>query len=230
MTELHELTGISQNNLSLMANGKSNGIQYNTLDKILLATNTTIDELLEQTGELYSLYVQREEEVNYEESSIFTYKIIGRKTSNEEFTFKFHFRVKHYSMGHRTVVHICYDKHEPGNNYDELFMKNLLQRRDSSTLEPLAYLVAYDLVHYLQIEGLSLNSLILFTWYGFVLGKDEEIHKIHLAPRDPNIVLEFNENCFDVLPNVKYLEDLPNIENVEYDFEIGKCSIDIYFT
>lgn len=229
MTELHELTGISQNALSLLANGKSNGIQFNTLDKILVATNATIDELLEHSGELYTLFVQRETKNEYEKSNFFTYKIISRKSSNEEFYWEFDFCVTHYSMNNRTVIHISYDKNKPGNQYDELFVKNIIQRKDSSILVPLSYLVAYELIHHLQIEGLSLNSLILFTWYGFVLGEDEEIYKIHLAPRDPNLVLGFNENCFDVLPNVKYLENLSNIEQVKNDSKLGYCELDMYF-
>jgi hypothetical protein len=40
---------------------KSNGIQFNTLDKILEATNSSIDELLQHMGELYTLFVEREE-------------------------------------------------------------------------------------------------------------------------------------------------------------------------
>jgi DNA-binding Xre family transcriptional regulator len=61
MTELHEITGISQNALSLISNGKSNGIQFNTLDKILEATNSKIEELIEHGGELYSLFIKSED-------------------------------------------------------------------------------------------------------------------------------------------------------------------------
>ncbi|WP_375755270.1 helix-turn-helix domain-containing protein [Priestia endophytica] len=61
MTELHEITGISQNALSPIANGKSNGIQFNTLDKILEATNSKIEELIERGEELYSLFIRSED-------------------------------------------------------------------------------------------------------------------------------------------------------------------------
>lgn len=61
MTELHEITGISQNALSLISNGKSNGIQFNTLDKILEATNSKIEELIEHDEELYSLFIRLED-------------------------------------------------------------------------------------------------------------------------------------------------------------------------
>lgn len=107
-------------------------------------------------------------------------------------------------------------------------MKNVFHQRDSKVLVPFSYLVAYDLINHLQIEGLNLNSLVLFTWYGFVLFEDEEVYKIPLAPRDDNVELEFNENHFDVLPNVRYLKSLPNIEDVRCKPQFGYCEIDIY--
>lgn len=60
ITELHEITGISQNTLSPISNCKSNGIQFNTLDKILEATNSKIEELIEHDEELYSLFIRLE--------------------------------------------------------------------------------------------------------------------------------------------------------------------------
>ncbi|WP_420851533.1 helix-turn-helix domain-containing protein [Priestia filamentosa] len=60
MTELYEITEISQNALILISNGKSNGIQFNTLDKILEATNSKIEELIEYGEELYSLFIRLE--------------------------------------------------------------------------------------------------------------------------------------------------------------------------
>ncbi|MFY0761026.1 helix-turn-helix transcriptional regulator [Metabacillus dongyingensis] len=226
MTELHEKTGVSQNALSLMANGKSNGIQFNTLDKILKATNASLDEVLEHTGELYTLFVEREEK-NKKSDSI-NYKITARNPNNEEVSWKFTFYVTHYIQNTRHIIQISYSSYELDSKYDELFMKNVFQQRDSKVLVPFSYLVAYDLINHIQIEGLNLNSLVLFTWYGFVLFEDEEVYKIPLAPRDDNVELEFNENYFDVLPNVRYLESLPNIEAVRCKPQIGYCEIDIY--
>lgn len=46
MTDIHNKTGISKNTLSLMANGKSKGIQFETLDKLLEFLSVDISELL----------------------------------------------------------------------------------------------------------------------------------------------------------------------------------------
>lgn len=232
MTELHELTGITQNTLSLMANGKSNGIQFNTLDKILKATNSNINDLLEQTGELYELFVQREEEKLKEDDLLyFTYRLIARKNQNDESNIKIHFFLKHYSIDNRKFVHIVYDKHELLDSFDELLIDNIFHPTDESDiLVPLSYLFAFDMIHHIQLESLSLNSLILFTWDGFVPLDYQEIYILRLTSRDPIVSLDFNEKCFDVLPDVNYLERFYNIESVKRDFKTGKYSIEMYFS
>lgn len=240
MTELHELTGISLNALSLMANGKSNGIQFNTLDKILDATNANIDELIEQTGELYTLFVERQyekDEIKEEGIKYFPYKIIARKSTGEEFFGFFNFCVKHYALDSNTVIHISFsdfsqEKREDINND---YVYNIFVKEDSSVKRPLSYIIAYDLLAHLQtekfIEKLKLDSLVLFTWWlGNIKEQDEGTYKINLAEPDIDAAHIFDEIKFDVLPNVKNLESLSNIESVRYDPALGYCEIDIYFT
>lgn len=49
ISELNEATGISRNSLSLLINGKSRGIQFETLEKIVSALNINIGDLFEKT-------------------------------------------------------------------------------------------------------------------------------------------------------------------------------------
>lgn len=46
MSELSKVTGISRTSLSQLATGKSRGIQFNTLEKIVLATKCSISDLI----------------------------------------------------------------------------------------------------------------------------------------------------------------------------------------
>lgn len=50
MTELHEITGISKNTLSLLSRGESQGIQFRTLDKICETLGCSPGELLQHTN------------------------------------------------------------------------------------------------------------------------------------------------------------------------------------
>lgn len=45
ITKLHSETGISRNSLTLLANGKSQGVQFETLEKIAIALNVEISDL-----------------------------------------------------------------------------------------------------------------------------------------------------------------------------------------
>ncbi|SCT27412.1 helix-turn-helix domain-containing protein [Staphylococcus caeli] len=49
ISKLNELTGISRNSLSLLLNGKSRGIQFDTLEKIVNALNVNIEDLFSQS-------------------------------------------------------------------------------------------------------------------------------------------------------------------------------------
>jgi|SRR5699024_10861033 len=48
--EIHEKTGISRNTLSMMANDKTNGIQFDTLASLLEVLDCTVSELIEYTN------------------------------------------------------------------------------------------------------------------------------------------------------------------------------------
>lgn len=47
LTELHELTGISKNTLSLIANNQSKGIQFETMEKLILKLGVSFDQFFE---------------------------------------------------------------------------------------------------------------------------------------------------------------------------------------
>ena len=63
ISQLNEMTGISRNSLSLLINGKSQGVQFETIEKITRALNIGIEELFEKSfndikivfGNLYNI-------------------------------------------------------------------------------------------------------------------------------------------------------------------------------
>lgn len=62
ISQLNEMTGISRNSLSLLINGKSQGVQFETLEKITRSLNIEVGDLFErsfnelkiETGKLYT--------------------------------------------------------------------------------------------------------------------------------------------------------------------------------
>lgn len=59
LTQLHKETGISQNALSLLANGKSKGFQFSTLEGILRALDADVSDLVKCKKEEHETIEQR---------------------------------------------------------------------------------------------------------------------------------------------------------------------------
>lgn len=64
LTQLHSQTGISRNSLSLLANGKSQGVQFDTLEKIINALDVGIEDLFELTFNYLSIEIIESEILN----------------------------------------------------------------------------------------------------------------------------------------------------------------------
>lgn len=63
ISDLHQQTGISRNSLSLLINGKSQGIQFDTLERIIDALNVGVGELLEKTFDSLTINIVSSEVV-----------------------------------------------------------------------------------------------------------------------------------------------------------------------
>lgn len=62
-TEIHDETGISRNTLSSLKNGKSQGIQFDTLDKICKSLNCSISELIKLVPDDYVVTMTKKKHV-----------------------------------------------------------------------------------------------------------------------------------------------------------------------
>lgn len=63
ISQLNEMTGISRNSLSLLINGKSKGIQFDTIDKISKALNAKIEDLFIKSFDNISIEIDRKERI-----------------------------------------------------------------------------------------------------------------------------------------------------------------------
>ncbi|MDW4086686.1 helix-turn-helix transcriptional regulator [Staphylococcus saprophyticus] len=58
ISQLNEMTGISRNSLSLLINGKSQGIQFETMEKITKALNINIEDLFDDSFDYIAIDVR----------------------------------------------------------------------------------------------------------------------------------------------------------------------------
>lgn len=82
ISELNEETGISRNSLSLLINGKSQGIQFDTLEKIANALKINVSELFEQTFDFFSVKIDKKMTLNI--AKINDLKVKSQPTKQKE--------------------------------------------------------------------------------------------------------------------------------------------------
>lgn len=174
VTELHERTGISKNTISLMVNNKSKGIQYDTLNKILKATNVNLSDLLEEVTDTYCMFVKGVNNdytpLNNHESRTFHYQIwVDLENGEEELVYDFSFTVLFFKVQDRTnrsYLHISFDDYNPQNTNLELANK-FNPNMNKTALNVMAYLIVTDLLWNMDFPYEEVPSLAYFNWYGF---------------------------------------------------------------
>lgn len=226
MTQLHKETGISQNALSLLANGKSNGIQFNTLEKILSATGTKIEDLLEHIGEPFILSVELQGKKERKNCKHHKYKIIATDAEGIEYSAEISFQISRQDkMNGREFVLISYKESHLGFPY-KLLNDLLFVIHDNEFLKIVSYLVAIDLFYQVEIKDLSLSSLILFSWFGFLPSNDGEL-AFTLPLISPN--KEEQPVELDIsIPDITNLMQLKLVDNVIYNTELKKHQVSIF--
>lgn len=93
LTEIHQATGISKNTLSLIANGSSKGIQFDTLDKLLSFLNVDLSTLIEYKNDFS--YDLGEFSIDYKNQQIRTALILNYKTIKGQDFFPLLVRFEH---------------------------------------------------------------------------------------------------------------------------------------
>lgn len=93
LTEIHQATGISKNTLSIIANGTSKGIQFDTLDKLLSFLNVGVSELIEHQND-YS-YDLSEFVIDFETKVIETSILMNYKDVNGSYSLPFKASFQH---------------------------------------------------------------------------------------------------------------------------------------
>lgn len=83
ISDLNKKTGISRNSLSLLINGKSRGIQFETLEKIIGALNVEIGDLFEKTFDKLEIVLHNKTKIHYNMNNSFAHK--RERLSNKKY-------------------------------------------------------------------------------------------------------------------------------------------------
>lgn len=91
MTQLHQITGMPLNTLSLFATHKTKGVQYSTLEKIISVLDVTVGELIEVVDDVFEVSVKNNIENNYSqlyhsgatEKHAFSFEVVLKNIKNK---------------------------------------------------------------------------------------------------------------------------------------------------
>lgn len=168
LTELHEKTGISITTLSTLANEKSNGIQFNTLSRILDVTGANLSDVLLNTNELFDLSI-----INKSKRKIFKmnceyevqYTVLFTNSYGEEHKAEFFFSLMYYPLGIKKVIHVTLNGCIPQISSDKFYY--YIYEGKQTLLDCISYLMLFDLFVNLQLEKCPEGTLVIFDWSNY---------------------------------------------------------------
>lgn len=242
ITELHERTGISKNTISLMVNDKSKGIQYDTLAKILNATNSKLEDMLEVVNDLYAMYVTGVENdytpLNNHENRVFRYKVWVDLKGKEELVYDFYFNVLFFKVNditgnsihpEKSFLHISFVDQSIECANHELAVK-FNSNVNKTVINVISYLVVTDLLFQMDLSKKDVPNLAYFDWIRF---ERDNVHQtsINVPITFSEKNLNFNEfkknrDKYKKIANFNYLQHcFPEVEDYHFEKETGKTTV-----
>lgn len=242
MARLHELTGISQNTLGLIANGKNKGIQFETLDKIIDALNIELKDILvhyENHNYIYSLAINNDYSTLKEnEKRLFRYQFFNlTEDGQEEFLYNLSFYVHYfYSKGNTSIPYpkfnlfISYFDKDLSRQSENLNLSQKLNNlfEDRSGLTLISYLIVDDVLRNFELTEKIMSATIDLN--GFERDNPSHINiqvpissgiknkrEAHLSEllKSENINLPNYSNLIEAFSNIKdviFLNNIPHIK------------------
>lgn len=238
ITELHERTGISKNTISLMVNGKNKGIQFDTLNRILKATNVKLTDLLEEVTDTYCMFVRGTDNdyspLKSREIRQFHYQTwVDLEDKEEELVYNFSFSVLYFKAQdktNRSYLHFSVAEYNPEGTNRELAVK-FNPNMNKTALNIMAYLIVTDLLWNMDFPIEDVPSLAYFNWYGF---ERDSVHGLSInipivSPDLEHISKEFNNGIRDRVKKIASFEHLkyisPDVENCVFDKKTGEAFV-----
>lgn len=256
LTELSKLTDISLKALSAFQNQKTDGIKYNTLDKISTALGLEIGELIKQVNQVYELKLNLLNEIHIDEEGF-------ARNIKAEFLMKDYFDKVDYtsdltfdlklteSNSIKKISVYIKEFNQLKLPYD---IKNYISKEVTAEVSEgivyiISHLIIYEVIKNKYIENINIYDDVYVYWRGAVYPKfiidsvnvdtiryenDRIIftnrdHKINLVPSNPSAVIEAYAPNLSIpyTANIEALSNLHIVYNVEIDDEYERT---IYIT
>lgn len=226
MKELHEQTGISMKSLSLFANQRTEGVQYNTLDKIVNVLNVEIGDLIEKVDSVFELSIVENEKIMHSPNKFtfdFTINFI-HVSQKIQYSFDVKVQSKINQLDKTTILFSKVAQIKENVNFAKVKQKVFYhEHQQSNMLHAISYGLLQKIVNSLNHHIVfSMKDELFFSWTGsgilepfYIKSINNELmgtltEKVifptqtflfHLVPKDP----------FTEMNNISYTEKLDEI-------------------
>lgn len=241
LKELHEITGISMNSLSIFQNQKRDGIQFSTLERIASALDVSLSDLLQIVEDEYEIKVR----INSYSTNVDTLvqqdlsASINFENIQSNYVINIYFDTKIIpnSPLNFLIVNINDIKFENvSQNIKKILTAETSQLYQKELLHVLSYLLIQELMKRFPYDRLTILDDILVKWSAIfpkfnldssnsVSGKitfNPRDYLVYLVPLDPNLILETKDYIPDTVYTA-YIDSLTNL-NIVTDINIEKES------
>ncbi|ATD31324.1 helix-turn-helix domain-containing protein [Macrococcoides bohemicum] len=226
LTDLHNITGITQNALSLFANNKSNGIQYSTLEKIISTLDIEISELLQPINEVATIQIdmldiKRYSEYSNEEFVSVDIHFLDKESNKiiDKIIFKFGIKPI-YNNENLDYLLIEESSHSKISNQqlEQLLTIRTRENKPSELLKILSHLIARKIIthnHY----NINLRTIMLFKWT--IIPHFNMYKSLNGSTKS----IEHLDNLIEVRPIPVNIEELKHPQDININLTIDLKSL-----
>lgn len=256
LTDLSKATDISLKALSAFQNQKTDGIKYNTLDKISTALDLRIGEIIKQVNQVFKLKINLKNEIHIDEEG-FAGSINAQFLLKDDFDevdyigdITFDIKLTELNGVKKLSIYITeFDRMKLPYDLNHYITKEVTAEVSEGIVYIISHLIIYEVIKNNYIKDINILDDVYVYWDRgfypkFVVNPvnvdtiryendriifTNRIHKVNLVPLNPSAVIEAHDPNLSIpyTANIEALSSLPIVYSVEIDDDFERT---VYIT
>ncbi|MEY2369574.1 helix-turn-helix domain-containing protein [Lysinibacillus capsici] len=252
LTDLSKITGISLKALSAFQNQKTDGVQYNTLDKISAALDLEIGEIIRHVQLIFKMEIALILETLSNSKYIYKAELILTDNFDNTYISSTSFKIslnKDDELSKLEVTILQFDRTNLPLLLNNQITKEFTGETNAEFLYIVSHLIVQELMSIDTLKDFNIQDTVIVSWKNLIpafiienvnldtiQSENERItfiereHKVNLVPLDPNTELLPHVPNLDIpyTPNIESLKSLPMVYEIKIND--GNFKRDVYIT
>lgn len=257
LTKFSKDTGVSIKALSAFQNQKTDGVQYNTLEKISKALDLEIGDIMKRINKVYRINLSFNEQLDEESTDSIkdiSAKILFVDNLDKEYTSDLTFSLKYKSDEQRANLNIHikrFHRQDLPMEINEHINNEVNEANSDGLFNVISYLLVKEVMRYEPFSHLNILDIIRVNWDSSILPRfiinninadaieyeNERLmffnreQPINLVPLEPNTAITAHNPDLNLIytPNIESLSSLPFVYNIVMDTEDFERTIYVTF-